>query len=290
MKKLIFSPVLWLILTGICIAITLLTNLNFIPLLLSFAFFLIAVITTARRSPSPETLALKLSPAIEEELKSVDFSTKDILVGTVRTAEQLDYCLETKQYYVPAKFLDDAPFPLDSIALHEEDIGTEPGIRWYGRISAVALVKRSTIPVPMRPGADPEEIYYQYSIESWQERKPAIRILDSYRGRPNYTCKFLFEHCGKSYQLFSVTSEADYRLMCILDHLYEGLYAGKAPELSYQLNENLVLTLQDDHIFITNSQGWIREKTPVHRFLASPKVLFRQAKKITRSHRATKTQ
>ena len=117
---------------------------------------------------------LKLSAQAEEELKTTDFSAKDVLVGTVRTAEQLDYCLRTKQYYVPAKFLDNAPFPLDSIALHEEDIGTEPGIRWFGKIYTLELIKRANIPVPMRPGADPNEIYYQYAVESWQLRKPPL--------------------------------------------------------------------------------------------------------------------
>lgn len=282
MKKLICSPALWLIFTGATILATVFTDLNPFFFILSLLLFLVAVLVATRQSPPPEKLALKLSAQAEEELKTTDFSARDVLVGTVRTAEQLDYCLRTKQYYVPASFMDNAPFPLDSIALHEEDIGTEPGIRWFGKIYTVELIKRANIPVPMRPGADPNEIYYQYAVESWQLRKPAITISGSYRGRPAFTNKFLFAHCTKTYQLFTVTSEKDYRQICLLDHIYELLYAGKAPEASYQLSQTHILTIKNGYLFVTDSAGWIREKTAVGHFLSDPKSLFLRIKKITR--------
>lgn len=281
MRKLICSPPVWLIFTGAAILATIFTDLNPYLFVLSLLFFLVAVLAATRQAPPREKRTLKLSPQTEEALKSIDLSAKNVLVGTVRTAQQLDYCLGTRQYYIPSKFMDNAPFPLDSIALHEEDIGTQPGIRWYGKIFTVELIKRSSIPVSMRPDADPNEIYYQYTVESWQERKPAIAISGTRRGRPNFTSKFLFDHCTKSYQLFSVASEKDFRLLCTLDHIYETIYAGKALGASYRLSENHLLTVKDCHLYITNNHGWIREKTSFKSFIKNPDKLFLKAKQIT---------
>ena len=282
MKKLICSPPIWLIFTGAAILATIFTDLNPYLFVLSLLFFLVAVLAATRQSPPREKLALNLSAQTEEKLKSADFSDKTVMVGTVRTSEQLDYCLKTGCYYVPAQVLQDAPFPTLYIALHEEEIGTQPGIRWYGEINTVELVKRSTIPVAMRPKTDPNEIYYLYTVKSWQARKPAIAISGTRRGRPRFTGKFLFDHCSKSYQLFSVTSEKDFRLLCTLDHIYETIYTGKALGASYRLSENYLLTVKDCYLYITNNHGWIREKTSFKSFIKNPDKLFLKAKQITK--------
>ena len=280
MKKLICSPILWLLAAGVCLLIAVFAGLNLVMLLLSILFFLAAALSTIHQFPTAEKLTLNLTAKTEEELSAIDFSVRDILVGTVRTAEQLDYSLQTKQYYVPAKFMEYAPFPIHYIALYEEEVGTEPGIRWIGKINTVELIKRTNIPVNMRHDTDPSETYYQYTVESWQQRTPAISISGTRRGRPAFTCKFLFENCTKSYQLFSITSSKDYRLMCILDHIYSSLYAGKTPGTSYQLSQQHILTFKNEHIFITNNEGWIKDKTSISHFLSNPKSLFLKAKKI----------
>lgn len=282
MKKLICSPILWLVLTAVFLLTALLSEFHIAAMLLSILSFLTALFMMLKQTPALQSMALILNNATEKALQTADFSDKTVMVGTVRTAEQLDYCLKTGCYYVPAQVLQDAPFPTLYIALHEEEIGTQPGIRWYGEINTVELVKRSTIPVSMRPDADPNEIYYLYTVKSWQERKPAISISGTRRGRPRFTGKFLFDHCSKSYQLFSVASEQEFRLLCTLDHIYETLYTGKTLDASYRLSENHLLTVKGCHLYITNNHGWIREKTSFKSFMKNPGKLFLKAKQITK--------
>lgn len=47
------------------------------------------------------------------------------MVGTVRTAEQLQFNIDKQGYYVPAKYITDDLLPIRYIALHEEAIGNQ---------------------------------------------------------------------------------------------------------------------------------------------------------------------
>ena len=53
-----------------------------------------------------------LPRGIEERLARVDWSVKDVMVGTVRTADQLQFSLDKRGYYVPAKYISDDIYPL----------------------------------------------------------------------------------------------------------------------------------------------------------------------------------
>src|SRR5699024_3779474 len=73
-----------------------------------------------------------LPRGIEEKLAKVDWSVKDVMVGTVRTAEQLQFNLDKNGYYVPAKYISDKQLPIKYIALLEEGLGGTSGIKRYG--------------------------------------------------------------------------------------------------------------------------------------------------------------
>ena len=282
MKKLLRSSILYLVIAAILAVSSLLlwwyAVLDVVGcglvLLLTFGLFVPAILL-AGKQPQPEAaLEVSLSGAMEERLKAADFSRKNVMVGTVRTEEQLRYCLEQNKYYAPAKFFLDAPFPLDRIALHEEEIGTQPGIRWIGQIKSVELIERQKIPVSMRPDAEPDESYYHFTVESWQQRRPAITILGSRRGRPRFTTEFLLDSCTKSYQLFAVQGESDYRLMCIIDKVHEQLCADHALSHAYRLSKTYILMAKDGNLLVVNSGGWVQAKIPFSSFAADPAGAF----------------
>ena len=47
---------------------------------------------------------------LEAKLKAVDWAVRDVLVGTMRSPQQLDICRKHCFYYIPAERLQDSDF------------------------------------------------------------------------------------------------------------------------------------------------------------------------------------
>ena len=221
-----------------------------------------------------------LPRGIEEKLAKVDWSVKDVMVGTVRTAEQLQFNIEKQGYYVPAKHITDKQLPIRYIALHEEGLGNESGIRRFGEVLTAQKIKRGRIPVTMRPGANPEEIYYYFMVREWIKLPQTIAIKDSFRGKPQFTNKFLLDHCTKSYQLFAISSEEEYRLMVEINKAFDNLSATTADDSTavYRINDQRAVIVADGYFTITNDAGDILDKISVSSFAKSPRTGFRKIK------------
>ena len=246
MKKLICNPVIWLAVAVLFSATGLITDFIHEGSAFSAILFGCGALTLAiglfllipgSKEDSDKTVYVTMSADTNAKLSQVDWSYKNVLVGTVRTREQLDYCLETQHYYAPAKFFQNSPFPFDYIALHEEEISTDPAIRWYGEVAALQMICREDIPVAMRPETGPQEIYYCFRVHSWSPLAKPITILDSWRGRPGFTNQFLLEHCTKSYQLFVISCEQDFRRMQAIDKLYDELADSGTLHAPYRVDE-----------------------------------------------------
>ena len=54
---------------------------------------------------------------LEAKLKAVDWAVRDVLVGTMRSLQQLDICRKDCFYYIPAERLQDSDFPIRYVAL-----------------------------------------------------------------------------------------------------------------------------------------------------------------------------
>ena len=156
----------------------------------------------------------------DDELARVDFARRDVLIGTVRSDKQFDYCMASHTYYIPAKTVAPEELPVAMIALYEEGLSRRAGIKRYGVVTDTRVVKRSDIPVPLSR-ANPDETYYLFSVESWQYLQTPIAIQGTGRGKPAFTCSFLLEHCHRSYQLTAIRSPETYRLCRLLCCLAE---------------------------------------------------------------------
>lgn len=222
-----------------------------------------------------------LPRGIEERLAKVNWKLKDVMVGTVRTAEQLQFNLDNRGYYAPAKFISTGQLPIRYIALHEEGIGSVSGIHRFGEVLTTQQIKRSKIPVAMRPKADPNESYYYFTVRNWEKLEQPIAIQDSSKGKPRFTNKFLLDNCTKSYQLFAIASEEEYRLMVEINKSFDYLTAAASDDNTavYQVNDNHSIFVKDGYFQITNSDGEILEKISINSFANGPRMGFNKIKK-----------
>ena len=214
-------------------------------------------------------------PSIDEQMDALDWSRRHVMVGTVRSKEQLDYCLKEKCYYVPDRFV---PVTLDGefvyIALHEEGLDGEPCIRYYGKLASACQVRRKEIDVPMsRDNGD--ELYLMIHIKEWLTLDHPIPIHDSYKGRPRYTNLFLLQHCNRSYQLFSIRSAEDYRMCATLIKAYNHRY--EAANL-HIIGGRLILRTEGEDFVVMNPSGRIIDRFSVSLYETHPaSVVFRLA-------------
>ena len=197
------------------------------------------------------------------------WAVKDVMVGTVRTPEQLQYNLTSCTYYAPARFVSERKLPVTYIALHEQGIGVPPGIKRYARVLTVQQVPRGNIPVSMRPNTDPEELYYFFHVGPWQSLPRPIAIRGTRRGKPRFTTKFLLDRCTHSYQLFAIASETEFRLM---EEIYKAL-----EDLSHtaQFSENgCRVVISGGYITLTDEEGQILDRIRLTTYKKKPRVSF----------------
>ena len=74
---------------------------------------------------------------LEAKLKAVDWAVRDVLVGTMRSPQQLDICRKNCFYYIPAERLQDSDFPVRYVALYQSQyvFGAQAGVRYYGEVT-----------------------------------------------------------------------------------------------------------------------------------------------------------
>lgn len=220
-----------------------------------------------------------LPRGIEKKLAKVDWKVRDVLVGSVRTREQLEYCLKTNHYYVPEKYIKEDDLPIKYIALYEDNIGTEPGIRYVGEVILSTKIRRGNIPIPSKN--KPDAMYYYFKVRKWKEMSDSIIIKDTNR-TPRLTNKFLLDNCRESYQLFNINSEAEYRLIMELNAAFDKMVTGTSDnnEGIYKIGDSLSVGILGGKITVMSSKGEIVGEIPAERFEKSPRVTFNKIKDI----------
>ena len=210
-------------------------------------------------------------PCEDGELGAVDFTRMDVLIGTVRSDEQFDYCMESKTYYIPAKTVTPSDLPVAFVALYEEGLTRKAGIKRYGRVTDTRVVKRRDIPVPMsRP--NPEETYYLFAVESWEYLPHPIALLNTARGKPAFTNEFLLTHCRRSYQLVAIRSPEAYRLCELLCHLSET--ASDKPVFR-RVGEHHLITVTEGRMRLLNAEGVCLYACPARMLSDAPAEVLR---------------
>ena len=125
--------------------------------------------------------------------------------------------------------------PIKYTAIYEDQISTQPGIKYVGEVILSTKVKRGSIPVPSK--GKPDAIYYYFKVRKWVELPEMIAIKDTNR-TPRLTNKFLLDNCSESYQLFNISSEAEYRLVMELNTAFDNGSLNKSDKIFITSNAN----------------------------------------------------
>ena len=129
---------------------------------------------------------------LEAKLKAVDWAVRDVLVGTMRSLQQLDICRKDCFYYIPAERLQDSDFPIRYVALYRRSAITE---------------------VSPRRGTE-GNLYYRFDIREWKQLNRPIEAKETGFVR-DFTNLFLLEHSVQTPELWLRTEE-EYRLCSAL--------------------------------------------------------------------------
>lgn len=110
---------------------------------------------------------------VQSAVSAEDWSSRDVLVGTLRNHAQLEICIKNNFYHIPAMRLYPDEFPIRYIAIYQSNhkFGIDAGIRYFGEVSRCTLVPRYKISeIPKNS----DEMYYRFDIKEWKKLKAPI--------------------------------------------------------------------------------------------------------------------
>lgn len=220
-----------------------------------------------------------LPPGIAERLGRVDWSRRDVLIGSFRNRGQFETCLLRRFYYIPAERIKDSDLPIHYIAMFQTPriFGDDAGIYYYGEILRSALVRRKNIvEVPMHGYTDPEAFYYKYYVRQWIPLDHPIMPRESAFVHA-FTNRFLLENVEYVPELL-LRSEGEYRLYTELKRRTEEVIIQGEEEPSGFLAGNKRILLQDGVIQIFEN-GSLRAQCTLQEFQEKPSAVFRRLQK-----------
>lgn len=147
------------------------------------------------------------------ELSHIYWKNRDVLVGALRSPEQLDVSLLYNFYHVPAVLIPDSDFPIRYVAIYQSQtkFGPLAGIRYYGEVVHREKLPRYQITALPK---DSNEIYYRFTVAHWQQLP--IPVLPKELGFTTLLTSFyLLTHSAEVPELL-IHSEKEYRLYTAL--------------------------------------------------------------------------
>jgi len=224
-----------------------------------------------------------LPRGIEERLAKVDWTVRDVMVGSLGSVAQFDDNIRRKYYYVPAKYINDSHLPIHYVALYQSRnrFKEYAGIRYYGEVTYMKKVKRKDIDFPMSRN-NGDEWYYAFRIKEWKTLSSPIAVKDEWVNEPKFTSLFLLEHSQQSFELFNIHSEEEYRLMVEINKAFDNLSTSTTDNNSavYRINDSHSVIVADGNFTITNDNGEILGSISISNFARSPRAGFRTIKKL----------
>ncbi|WP_343223518.1 restriction endonuclease-like protein [Paenibacillus solanacearum] len=141
------------------------------------------------------------------------FTGKNVLVGSLREASQLDAALKYGFYHVPLANISDHKLltQFEYVALYQSrgrfQANGDAGIHWYGKIADWKVIRRKEITErPARRGTE-EQLYVKFTVEKWLKRERPI--VPGGRGIYTllYTSKYMFDRALEIAELKLETEE-----------------------------------------------------------------------------------
>lgn len=226
-------------------------------------------------SPTSAFERTTLPRGIEGKLAKVDWSERDVLIGTLSKRQQLDSCLKYRFYHIPAERLKDSDFPIRYIALYQSKalFGSEAGVRYYGEVTKCIPLSRGEITeIKPRPGTETKR-YYRFEVKEWKRLSKPIVVKEMGFVR-SFTNRFLLEHSAEMPELW-IRSEEEYRLYSELKRAVNDTTINDADNnLGFNFG-NFTLIFKDGNILISKGKQ-IFAKYAISDFSRRPNAVFRQ--------------
>lgn len=248
-------------------------GLPFLPGAVSLAGELIGQLIAD--SPASALERAALPRGLEGKLAKVDWSARDVLIGTLRNSAQLDVCLRHRFYYIPAERLTESDFPIHYVAIYQSRnlFGDEAGIRFFGEVTKCIPVRRAEIrEFPCRPGTE-DKLYYRFEIGQWKRRSRPIVSKEAGFVR-SFTNLFLIEHSAELPELW-IRSEEEYRLYCELKRaVRDAAISGEEGAPGFRFG-SFSLLFDDRSIYLVKGSRMLA-RYAVADFSNRPGAVFRQ--------------
>jgi len=229
-------------------------------------------------SPESAFERTTLPRGIEAKLAKVDWSIRDVLIGTLRSKEQLDICLEHKFYHIPAAKVKENDLPVRYVAIYQskEKFGTEAGIQYYGEVTKCIPLRRGEITeVKARTGTE-NDLYYRFEIKEWKRLTRPI-VPKEMGFVKHMTNLFLLEHSAEIPELW-IRSEEEYRLYTELKRaVNDTAINDEDNNLGFNFGQ-FMITFDDGKISASKGKH-IFAQYDITDFSRSPNAVFRQMQK-----------
>lgn len=226
-------------------------------------------------SPESAFERTTLPRGMEDRLARVDWSNRDVLVGSLKNKAQLNVALQYKFYHIPASQLSESVFPIRYVAIYQSRnfFGEEAGIRYYGAVTRCIPVKRYQIQeLPKNSMED----YYRFEIKEW-EKLDHIVAPKEFGQVKCLTNMFLLEH-STEYPELLLRNEEEYRLYTELKRaVKDPVIDEENLNLGFVLHGATVL-LEDEEIHIYRKHRLV-ERYSVEAFKRRPNAVFRRIQK-----------
>ncbi len=146
----------------------------------------------------------------DDYLKDEYFSNREVLVGALKSEEQLEVNLKYNFYHIPAKKINLAKNNVKYVALSQSQnsFGSDGGIVWYGKIKDIHLVERNEI---IELPKDSDSLYYRLEIDKWCRLERKIEI-DKYKVRSFIYTTFYLLNNARSVTELCIKSKEEFRL------------------------------------------------------------------------------
>ena len=204
-------------------------------------------------------------------LKDEYFSNIEVLVGALKSKEQLEVNLKHNFYHIPAKKINLAKNNIKYVALSQSQnlFGSDGGIVWYGKIKDIHLVKRNEI---LEIPKNDEDLYYKIEIEKWCRLEEKIKI-DKYQVRSFiYTTFYLLNNAGSVTEL-CIKNKDEFRLFLELKRLYNeisiegdkiigaesGIKAFNLEGINIVVNKESIMSILEENVICVSMEDFIKK-------------------------------
>ena len=233
-------------------------------------------------SPDSAFERASLPKGIESKLAKVDWNRREVLVGNLRSRNQLNICLQHMFYHIPVQSVPEAHLPIRYVAIYQSRalFGNEAQIAYYGEVKRIQIVRRKEITeIPCDPRMENEK-YYRMEIRQWRKLARPIQVDRGFR-YAIFTNEFLLKHAERGSELF-ITNPEQYRFLTELKRYATDINVINDEDIPRGfLFENHKVLFQDGEIKIIHDGSMITQ-CKVSDFLRRPNSEFREMMKMMR--------